>query len=47
MQFSVFFKKGIFTKKAEIEVFTLVDVIEFTEEYIKKLLFRTCEMYIK
>ena len=31
-------KKGLFTKKAEIEVFTLVDVIEFTEEYIKKII---------
>lgn len=31
-------KKGLFTKKAEIEVFTLVDVIEYTEEYIKKII---------
>ena len=31
-------KKSLFTKKAEIEVFTLVDVIEYTEEYIKKII---------
>ena len=31
-------KKGLFSKKAEIEVFTLVDVIEYTEEYIKKII---------
>lgn len=31
-------KKGLFSKKAEIEVYTLADVVEFIENYLEKVI---------